>query len=213
MEYAASAFEIKQLNDAGHIEGLAAGYGNVDHGGDMLLFSSLAKTLAQRGNVPLPMLLHHDLKRPIGAWKEWQERPEGLFVKGSLTLETRDAQEAHALAKSVALTGISIGWTPTCAPLCDKGSRIIDAAELFEASLVTVPMNNNARVSAVKSIAGPRDIEEILHQAGLSGRKAKAAATAAWRTINESNNEDEAEAHAAALLRESAARILKGIQK
>ena len=88
MEYAASAFEIKQLNDAGHIEGLAAGYGNVDHGGDMLLFGSLAKTLAQRGNVPLPMLLHHDLKRPIGAWKEWQERPEGLFVKGSLTLET-----------------------------------------------------------------------------------------------------------------------------
>ncbi|MCO5794023.1 MAG: HK97 family phage prohead protease [Blastomonas sp.] len=211
MEYAASPFEIKQLNDAGQIEGIAAGYGNVDHGGDKMLFGSLAKTLAQRGSRPLPMLLHHDLKRPVGAWREWQERPEGLWVKGDLTLATRDAQEAHALAKSGALTGISIGWKPTGSPKYDNGARIIDAAELFEASLVTVPMNDNARVSAIKSIGGPRDIEELFRQAGVSGRKAKGAATAAWRTFNESNDEDEAEAHAAALLRESAARILKGL--
>ncbi|WP_197275776.1 HK97 family phage prohead protease [Blastomonas sp. AAP25] len=199
------------MNDAGQIEGIAAGYGNVDHGGDKMLFGSLAKTLAQRGSRPLPMLLHHDLTRPVGAWKEWQERPEGLWVKGNLTLETRDAQEAHALAKSGALTGISIGWKPTGSPKYDKGARVIDAAELFEASLVTVPMNDNARVSAIKSIVGPRDIEHLFREAGLSSRKAKAGAAGAWRNINESNDEDEAEAHAAALLRESAARILKGL--
>lgn len=213
MEYAASPFEIKELNDAGHIEGLAAGFGNVDRGGDKLLFGSMAKTLAARGGIPLPMLLHHDMKRPIGAWKEWQERPEGLFVKGNLTLATSDAQEAHALAKSGALTGISIGWMPVGNPRFEKGVRVFDQVDLFEASLVAVPMNDNARVSAVKSITSPRDIEALLHAGGFSGRKAKAAATAAWRTINETSDEDEAEARAVALLKESADRILKGITR
>ena len=37
MEFAGSPFEIKQLNDGGAIEGLLAGFGNVDHGGDKLL--------------------------------------------------------------------------------------------------------------------------------------------------------------------------------
>lgn len=211
MEFAASSFEIKQLNDSGHIEGLAAGFGNVDHGGDKLLFGSMAKTLAKRDGVPLPMLLHHDMTRPIGAWKEWQERPEGLFVRGNLALETRDAQEAHALAKAGALTGISIGWKPMGNPRMEKGARVIDQVELFEASLVAVPMNDAARVSSVKSITGPRDIEALLHEGGFSGRKAKAAATAAWRAINEASDEDEAEAAAAALLKASADRILKGI--
>jgi uncharacterized protein len=63
MEYAGSAFEIKQLDDAGRIEGLAAAFGNVDHGGDKMLAGSVTKTLAQRGDRPLPMLLHHDLQR------------------------------------------------------------------------------------------------------------------------------------------------------
>jgi HK97 family phage prohead protease len=206
MEFAGSAFEIKQLDDAGRIEGLAAAFGNVDHGGDRMLAGSVTKTLAERGNRPLPMLLHHDLKRPIGAWKEWHETADGLFVKGAISLATRDGAEAHALAREGALTGISIGYVPRQKSY-DGSARVLEAVDLHEASLVAVPMNDLARVTAVKSITGARDIAELLQDAGLSGRKAKAAAGAAWKAINDSNDDAEAEAEIRAILNSSAARI------
>lgn len=184
MLFAAAPFEIKSLTDSGQIEGLLAGFGNVDHGGDKLLPGVFTKSLAARGSIPLPMLLHHDMKRPIGAWKEWSERPEGLYVKGNMTLATRDAQEAHALAKDGALTGLSIGWSETKSSRDAKGARVVTEAELFEGSLVTVPMNDKTRVTAIKSVHGPRDIEDLLNAAGLSSRKAKAAASAAWKAIS-----------------------------
>jgi HK97 family phage prohead protease len=206
MEYAESTFELKTLNDSGHIEGLLAGFGDVDHGGDKLLPGCLSKSLATR-SAPLPMLLHHDMKRPIGAWKEWEERAEGLFVKGALTLATRDAQEAHALAKDGALTGLSIGWKPKRSTFDKQGVRLVAEAELFEGSLVTVPMHDRARVSAIKAIRNPGDLESLLREAGFSGRRAKAAASAAWKTINDQDDEAEAEAEAVAILNASAARI------
>jgi HK97 family phage prohead protease len=203
MEFAGSPFEIKALTDSGSIEGLLAGFGNVDHGGDKLLPGSLSKSLATR-TTPLPMLLHHDLSRPIGAWKEWQDSSEGLYVKGSMTLSTRDAQEAHALAKDGALTGLSIGWKPLKNTVDSKGVRTITEAELFAGSLVTVPMNDRARVTAIKSITNAGDIRELLREAGISGHKAKAAAGAAWKALNETDaDEDEVRA----ILNASAARI------
>lgn len=205
MEFAGSPFEIKELNDSGRIEGLLAGFGDVDHGGDKLLPGCLSKSLAQR-TTPLPMLLFHDMKRPIGAWKEWQEQSEGLFVKGSLTLSTRDGQEAHALASDGALTGLSIGWQPVRGEVDQKtGTRNVTEAILHEGSLVTVPMHERTRVTAIKSITNARDIAEILQEAGLSGRKAKVAAGAAWKTLNE--NDDVPDDEVRAILNASAARI------
>ncbi|MET3824568.1 HK97 family phage prohead protease [Sphingomonas sp. PvP055] len=206
MQYAESPFEIKSLNDSGQIEGLLAGFGNVDSGGDRLIYGAFTKSLAAR-TTPLPMLLHHDMKRPVGVWRDWQERAEGLHVKGSLTLASRDAQEAYALAKDGALTGLSIGWAKGRGNLDPStGVRTIEEAELHEGSLVTFPMNEKTRVTSIKSIGGARDIEALLQESGMSGRKAKAAASAAWKAIN-TNDDDEAEAQAAALFNASAARI------
>lgn len=205
MQYVESPFEIKSLNDSGHVEGLLAGFGNVDGGGDRLIYGAFTKSLAAR-TIPLPMLLHHDMNRPVGVWREWQERPEGLHVKGSLTLASRDAQEAYALAKDGALTGLSIGWGKGRGNRDSAGVRNIFEAELYEGSLVTFPMNEKTRVTSIKSIGGARDIEDLLQESGMSGRKAKAAASAAWKAIN-TNDDDEAEAQAAALFNASAARI------
>jgi HK97 family phage prohead protease len=204
MEFAGSPFDIKELNDSGRIEGLLAGFGDVDLGGDKLQPGCLSKSLAAR-TTPLPMLLHHDMKRPIGAWKSWDERPEGLYVKGSLTLSTRDGQEAHALAKDGALTGLSIGWQPVSGDVDPRtGIRTVTEAKLFEGSLVTVPMHERARVTSIKSISNARDIADLLQEAGLSGRKAKAAAGAAWKMINEQDGGDD---EVRAILNASAARI------
>jgi HK97 family phage prohead protease len=211
MEFAGSPLEIKQLSDSGHIEGVLAGFGDVDNGGDRLLQGCFAKTLAAR-NAPLPMLLFHDTSRPIGAWKEWEERREGLFVRGDITLATKDGQEAHALAKDGALTGLSIGWKPLREQVDQRTSvRTVYEAKLYEGSLVTLPMHERARVTAIKSVVSARDIADLLQEAGISGRKAKLAAGAAWKAINQPNNEDdEAEAELAAILTASIDRLAKG---
>jgi HK97 family phage prohead protease len=211
MEFAGSPFEIKALNDSGHIEGLLAGFGNVDSHGDRIASTAFTKTLAARGSQPLPMLLHHDLKRPVGAWKSWQERADGLFVEGALTLATRDAQEAYALAKAGALTGLSIGFHNPKRRV-DQRTGAVDLLELelIEGSLVTVPSNPATYVSAIKSITGARDIAEMLQDAGISGRRAKAAAGAAWKAINEQSDEATADAELAALIQNATARLAKG---
>lgn len=205
MNFAASPFEIKSLSETGSIEGLLAGFDNVDSHGDRISPVAFKRTLSERGTRPLPMLLHHDLKRPIGAWKEWQEKPDGLYVKGSLTLSTRDAQEAHALAKEGALTGLSIGFRTKTAQRDQRTSEnhLLDL-DLIEGSLVTVPSNPKTHVATVKAIASAADIADMLREAGVSGRKAKAAAGFAWKAINETDaDEDEVRA----ILNASAARI------
>ncbi|MBU2340022.1 MAG: HK97 family phage prohead protease [Alphaproteobacteria bacterium] len=208
MDYAGSPFEIKQLSESGSIEGLLAGFGNVDSHGDVIGSKAFSRTLAERGGKPLPMLLHHDLRRPVGAWKEFQERGEGLYVKGSLSLQTRDAQEAYALAKDGALTGLSIGYRTKQAQLDRQtGENHLLDLDLIEGSLVTVPSNPNTHVSAIKAITSAGDIAELLKEAGVSGRKAKAAAGFAWKAINDSDDDAEAEAEIRAILNTSAARI------
>lgn len=205
MDYSASPFEIKNLSDTGQIEGILAGFGNVDIGGDKLMPGCLTKSLAAR-TAPLPMLFAHDLQRPIGAWREWNETSTGLHVKGGITLATRDGQEAYALAKDGALGGLSIGWLPAKAHR-DGGTRIVSEANIFEGSLVPVPMNPNTRVTSVKSIGSARDIAEMLQDAGFSGRRAKAAAGIAWKALNETDDEAEAEEAARVILNASARRI------
>lgn len=206
MEFAGSPFEIKSLSESGQIEGILAGFGNVDHGGDRLAPGCLTKSLAAR-TAPLPTLLHHDQHRPIGAWQEWTERKEGLFVRGALTLAVRDAQEAFALAKDGALTGLSIGWKAIKETRDRNGIRDVSEAALFEGSLVAIPMNDATRVTSVKSITSARDIAEVLQEAGLSGRKARLAAGTAWKSINEQSDDAAAEEEIRAILNSSAARI------
>ena len=206
MEYAESLFQIKSLDDTGAIEGVLAGFGDTDHGGDRLAPGCLSKSLASR-SVPLPMLLHHDLARPIGSWKEWRDIADGLYVKGSLTLSTRDAQEAHALAKDGALTGLSIGWKPIKASHDAKGVRHVTEASLFEGSLVAIPMHDRARITAIKSITRAQDIREMLQAGGIPRDRANEAAGAAWKAINDSDDDDEAEAEIARLFEQHSARL------
>lgn len=210
MDFAASPFEIKQLDDSGAIEGLLAGFGNLDSHGDRISTKAFSRTLAERAGQPVPMLLHHDIGRPIGSWREFKELPEGLYAKGRLTLAARDAQEAHALAKDGALTGLSFGYKARQAQVDQQtGERHLLDLDLFEGSLVTIGSNPKTRIASVKAIASAGDIADMLREGGLSGRKAKAAAGAAWRTLNDSDDETKA----AAALEASIARFtqMKGI--
>lgn len=171
--------EIKGIDETGYIEGLAAGYGNVDFGGDRILPGAFTKSIEGRAGVP--MLLYHDMKRPIGRWLEFQETEDGLLTKGRIAVKTRDGGEAHELVTHGALGGLSIGYDPLVKRMAGKVRELVELA-LHEVSLVTVGMNPKALVTGVKETLSDGDLpslpefEDFLREAGFSKSQATAIA-------------------------------------
>lgn len=174
-------FEVKAIDEAGYIAGIAAGYGNVDHGGDLIMPGALTKAIAGRASVP--MLLFHDHKRPVGSWAKFDETGEGLSVEGKIAMKAEAGREAHALVESGALSGLSIGYK-TLKHRFEGKTRQLHELSLHEVSLVPVGMNERAVVTQIKSIldAGDmptvRDFEGTLRELGFPRSKAEALAKA-----------------------------------
>jgi HK97 family phage prohead protease len=150
-------FELKTLTEQGSFEGLAAVYGNVDLGGDVVEPGAFSKTLIDK-NGEVPILWQHDSREPIGLGKLSDSR-EGLVVKGELALESPVAQKAYGLLKRGVLRGLSIGYDDIKSKMVD-GVRRLSELKLWEISLVTFPMNPAAQVTAVKGVEDvARDIQ------------------------------------------------------
>jgi len=177
-------FEIKSIDEAGYIAGIAAGYGNIDHGGDIIMPGALTKAIAGRTSVP--MLLFHDHKRPVGAWQKFDESGDGLNVEGKIAIKSDAGRDAHALVESGALSGLSIGYK-TLRHKFEGKTRQLHELALHEVSLVPVGMNARAVVTQIKSLVeaggmpSVREFEEFLRDAG-GFSKSLAAAIAAKAT-------------------------------
>jgi hypothetical protein len=162
------ALDVKSIGADGEIEGLAVGYGNMDHGGDVVAPGAITASVA--GRKSLPMLLFHDHKRPVGVWTEFKEVAEGLIVKGRFD-DTQDGRDARARAQSGSLGGLSMGFKALKHRFEGKARHLLEVA-LHEISLVTIPMNDRTRVISVKDIlAGGdtptvREFEGFLRDAG-----------------------------------------------
>lgn len=142
------ALDVKAIGEDGEIEGLAVGYGNMDHGGDIVLPGAITASVA--GRKSLPMLLFHDHKRPVGVWTEFKEIGEGLLVKGRFD-DTQDGREAKVRARNGSLGGLSMGFKTIKHRFEGKARHLLEVA-LHEISLVTIPMNDRTRVLSVKDI-------------------------------------------------------------
>lgn len=170
-------FETKAVTDEGTFEGLASTPA-LDLGGDIVTPGAFKASLAEhakRGTMPV-MLRDHDTREVVGVWSSVQQGAKGLEVKGRLTLEVQKARETLALLKDGALTGLSIGYGTREATRDPKtGVRTLTKVDLYEISLVAMPMNSEARVLAVKAaeITTERDFEEFLRDAGFSRKQAK----------------------------------------
>lgn len=177
-------FEIKAIDEAGYIAGVAAGIGNVDHGNDMIMPGTMTKAVSGRSSVP--MLLFHDHKRPVGSWGKFEETVGGFDVEGRFAMKADAGREAHALAEAKALTGLSIGYR-TLKHRFEGKVRQLQEMLLHEVSLVPVGMNDRAIVTQIKSILDGgemptvRQFEDFLRDAG-GFSKSLAAAIAAKAT-------------------------------
>ncbi len=171
--------DTKAVAEDGQIEGLAAGYGNVDAGGDVIVPGALARSL--KGRKSVPMLMYHDQTRPAGVWTDFAESRDGLVVKGQISLSSRAGQEAHALVRDGAIGGLSIGYRTIREQLVGKTRQLLELT-LYEVSLVTIPMNERAVITSVKSFVEDGrlptlpEFENFLREAGFSKSQATAIA-------------------------------------
>jgi hypothetical protein len=140
--------EIKSLGDR-EFEGYGAVFRNVDLGGDVILPGAFKASLDAQERLP-PMFWMHQPDQVPGKWLAMREDRHGLLVKGVLA-DTELGRETHTLLKMEAVTGLSIGYYVKDQEFTDDGSRILKEVELVETSIVSMPMNPLAQVSAVKT--------------------------------------------------------------
>lgn len=173
-------FEFKMSADAaeGTVEGYGSMFNLMDRGGDIVLPGAYKKSLAEwRKMKQLPsMLWSHNTDQPIGVWTDMEEDDKGLKIKGELILDVPQAKVVHALIKKKAVRGLSIGYRSKNSDF-DRttGARLLKEVELFEVSLVSIPMLKEAQVTGVKGEFDAPAWEKIFRDGGLSIREAKLA--------------------------------------
>ncbi|PZO81672.1 MAG: HK97 family phage prohead protease [Mesorhizobium amorphae] len=137
-------------------DGTFAGYASLFHvadlGRDVVEPGAFRRSLDKRGASGVRMLFQHDPAQPIGTWLELKEDRRGLFVRGRLATGAAKAREVLSLMEAGAVDGLSIGFrTVRAAPDKGRGLRRILEADLWEISIVTFPMQPDARVTALKA--------------------------------------------------------------
>jgi len=148
--------EVKSMDEAGHFEGYASVFDTIDLGGDVVVPGAFRQSLAehaQRGAWP-PMFWMHQPEQVPGVWTHMEEDHKGLLVRGQL-VSTPLGREVHTLLKQRAVRGLSIGFrtAPGGVDFDREGHRLLKAVDLWEISIVSLPMNPSARVDTVKAQA------------------------------------------------------------
>jgi hypothetical protein len=194
-------YDAKAVKDDGTFEGYASTFGNVDSGYDCVMPGAFTKSLLERPAPRIKMLWQHDKTQPIGVWTDATEDSKGLFVRGALLLKTQKGADCYEFMKSGVIDSMSIGFRTMEADFTQSGVRQLKEVGLFEISMVTFGMNDQAVVTTVKEF-NPREWERGLRDAGLSrGDAVKAVAFFRERLRDAGENVaiDPREAEAAAL--------------
>ncbi len=108
---------------------------------------------------PLPLLLFHDAKKPVGVTKFAKPTKEGIAFEATLptidepgTLKDR-VDEAWQSIKAGLVSGVSIGFRSVDEAFNkDTGGLRFLKTEVMELSLVTVPANASATIHTIKSL-------------------------------------------------------------
>ena len=189
MDYLTKSIELdlKSLSDKGSFSGYGSVFNVIDKGGDIVAPGAFAESLAkwEKSGRAVPVLWQHNPGEPIGAWSGLKEDDHGLLGDAQLWLdEAPYARLAHKGMATKTITGLSIGYRVKKYSLNkDTNVYTLEKLDLVEISVVTNPMNDDARVADVKSLieAGRLpslpEFEAFLREAG-GFSKSQAAAIA-----------------------------------
>lgn len=184
-KFASLELKVEDKNDDYlTISGYGSVFGNEDKGGDIVMPGAFKACIAE-GRKP-KMLWNHDPAQPIGAWDEMSEDERGLRMKGRISRKGK-AGEIADLIEMGGIEGLSIGYrTQEYEMDAEKGVRKLIKLDVWEASVVTFPMNEMAGIYAMKAEdITQRQIERAFKDMGYSNRVAKAMAGGAWKGRDE----------------------------
>lgn len=149
--YLTTTLEIKALK-GNKFEGYGSVFGNVDHGGDIVVKGAFERTLKEHeesGTLPL-MFWAHQMDQVPGKWLKMAEDSHGLQVEGELA-NTTLGKDVKILLDMKAVRGLSIGYGTKEADYTDAGIRLLKDVDLHETSIVSLAMNPLAEISHMKS--------------------------------------------------------------
>ncbi|CAL8474473.1 HK97 family phage prohead protease [Caballeronia sp. S22] len=114
----------------------------------------------------VPLLLNHDHASPVGTVQFGTPTARGLPFKATIpkvdepgTVQTRTNEAWHSV-KSGLIEGVSLGFRPIKSEPNADGGLNFKSAEVHELSLVAIPANPEAFISAFKSLGiEPRAVE------------------------------------------------------
>ena len=135
------------IDAEGRFAGYASVFGAIDDGGDIMMPGAFRKSLNLRGRHRIKMLFQHDPKEPVGTWDKVAEDGYGLWVEGRLVGEVPRADALRRLIAKGAVDGLSIGFRTVKASRRD-GNRLLHEIDLYEVSIVTFPMMEDARIAS-----------------------------------------------------------------
>lgn len=151
------SFEMK-ADDSGKIAGFFSTYEKTpDSYGDIIEAGAFTKTLEKRkeSGHPFPLCFNHDFSAVIGA-VEAEEREKGPYVEGEF-LNTQLGQDVREMVKSGAIYQFSFAYDvlkrrdPNAEEKAAGVTNVLQEVEVYEVSVVTVPANQNAIITEVKT--------------------------------------------------------------
>ena len=169
-------FEVKAIGPR-EFEGYGSVFGNMDHGGDIVVPGAFAASLKQHkadSTMPLMFWMHQADQVP-GVWHDMAEDAKGLYVRGEV-LDTALGRDVHTLLQKQAVRGLSIGYRTIASDWRADGTRVLKEVELHEVSIVSMAMNPLAQVQAVKArlsahgeyVPTERELEQHFRNLGCS---------------------------------------------
>ncbi len=176
-EYKTIDFELEEYNEEeGIFSGYAAVFGNVDSGGDIIEPGAFTKTIAEGvGRVKI-LSGHNDALLPIGIPLELREDSRGLFIRAKIS-DTALGRDVKTLIRDHVLGELSIGYDPVVFEYDETGIRHLREVKLWEVSVVTWAMNDQAVITNFKQEATDRvrSMVEDVSEDIKAGRKISAA--------------------------------------
>lgn len=162
------AVNLKFAEEGRKFSGYASVFGGVDSYGDTIMPGAYKATISNRER-PIQMRFNH-LPGVIGKWTRIEEDEKGLIVEGELTPGHSKSEDAYALLKHGAISGLSIGYRPVKAVENQHGGVDLHEIDLVEISVVESPADMAAQISDVKSAIEQaetrKEFEELLRNAG-----------------------------------------------
>lgn len=192
--------QLKFDDEGRKFSGYASVFNGVDSYGDTIVPGAYKDTIGERDR-PIAMRWNHT-GPVIGKWTAMREDEKGLYVEGELTPGHSVADDAYALLKHGAVTGLSIGYRiPPGGAEKTGGMRLLKRIDLVEISIVENPADNSAHVENIKSAIEDSDslkeIERLLRDAGGFSRGEAAALVARVKSLVQSDSVPESSAEIA----------------